>query len=256
MLLAVDIGNSTISTGLFGLDGELRFLASLDTDYRKTADQICVDLMNLFQLYHFRYEDVTDSILCSVVPPLNFMMEKALTRLLGKPPVVVGPGVKTGLNIRLAVQSQVGADIVADAVSALEQFTAPIITIDMGTATTISAIDRNKNFLGGMIIPGLRVSLDSLTSRTSQLPKISLDPPKKVIGSNTVDCMRSGIMYGNAGMIDGILEHMEEELGEPATIIATGGLSRFVVPLCKHKIIYDDALLLKGLMIIYEKNKA
>ena len=108
MLLAVDIGNSTISTGLFGLDGELRFLASLDTDYRKTADQICVDLMNLFQLYHFRYEDVTDSILCSVVPPLNFMMEKALTRLLGKPPVVVGPGVKTGLNIRLAVQSQVG----------------------------------------------------------------------------------------------------------------------------------------------------
>lgn len=134
MLLAVDIGNSTISTGLFGLDGELRFLASLDTDYRKTADQICVDLMNLFQLYHFRYEDVTDSILCSVVPPLNFMMEKALTRLLGKPPVVVGPGVKTGLNIRLAVQSQVGADIVADAVSALEQFTAPIITIDMGTA--------------------------------------------------------------------------------------------------------------------------
>ena len=130
MLLAVDIGNSTISTGLFGLDGELRFLASLDTDYRKTADQICVDLMNLFQLYHFRYEDVTDSILCSVVPPLNFMMEKALTRLLGKPPVVVGPGVKTGLNIRLAVQSQVGADIVADAVSALEQFTAPIITIE------------------------------------------------------------------------------------------------------------------------------
>ena len=154
MLLAVDIGNSTISTGLFGLDGELRFLASLDTDYRKTADQICVDLMNLFQLYHFRYEDVTDSILCSVVPPLNFMMEKALTRLLGKPPVVVGPGVKTGLNIRLAVQSQVGADIVADAVSALEQFTAPIITIDMGTATTVTAVDADGAFRGGAIIPG------------------------------------------------------------------------------------------------------
>lgn len=154
MLLAVDIGNSTISTGLFGLDGELRFLASLDTDYRKTADQICVDLMNLFQLYHFRYEDVTDSILCSVVPPLNFMMEKALTRLLGKPPVVVGPGVKTGLNIRLAVQSQVGADIVADAVSALEQFTAPIITIDMGTATTIGVISEGRTYEGGLLLPG------------------------------------------------------------------------------------------------------
>ncbi len=155
MLLAVDIGNSTISTGLFGLDGELRFLASLDTDYRKTADQICVDLMNLFQLYHFRYEDVTDSILCSVVPPLNFMMEKALTRLLGKPPVVVGPGVKTGLNIRLAVQSQVGADIVADAVSALEQFTAPIITIDMGTATTIGVISEGRTYEGGLLLPGV-----------------------------------------------------------------------------------------------------
>ena len=129
MLLAVDIGNSTISIGLFDSKGILQFLSSLDTDPRKTADQICVDLMNLFQLYRFRYEDVTDSILCSVVPPLNFMTAKALTRLLGKPPMVIGPGVKTGLNIRLAVQSQVGADIVADAVAALESFQAPIITI-------------------------------------------------------------------------------------------------------------------------------
>ena len=116
MLLAVDIGNSNISIGLFDREGALRFLASLDTDRRKTADQICVDLMNLFQLYHYRYQDISDSILCSVVPPLNFMTEKALTRLLGKPPMVVGPGVKTGLNIRLAVQTQMGADIVADAV--------------------------------------------------------------------------------------------------------------------------------------------
>jgi len=126
----------------------------------------------------------------------------------------------------------------------------------MGTATTMSVVDKNGNYIGGIIYPGLRVSLDSLSSNTAQLPFISLDIPKHVIGKNTIDCMRSGIMYGNAGMIDGILEHMEEELGEPATIIATGGLSRFVVPLCKHKIIYDDALLLKGLMIIYEKNKA
>ena len=144
MLLAVDIGNSTISIGLFDSKGILQFLSSLDTDPRKTADQICVDLMNLFQLYRFRYEDVTDSILCSVVPPLNFMTAKALTRLLGKPPMVIGPGVKTGLNIRLAVQSQVGADIVADAVAALESFQAPIITIDMGTATTIGVISEGR----------------------------------------------------------------------------------------------------------------
>ena len=140
MLLAIDVGNSTTSVGLFDKEKKLRFLASLDTDSRKTADQISIDLMNLFTLYHFQYTDVTGAILCSVVPPLNFMMEKALTRLLGKPPMVVGPGVKTGLNIRLAVQTQVGADIVADAVSALEKFQPPIITIDMGTATTVGVI--------------------------------------------------------------------------------------------------------------------
>ena len=168
MLLAIDAGNSTINVGLFGEEKKLLFLASLETDRRKTRDQFCVDLMNLFQLYHFRYEDVTDSILCSVVPPLNFMMEKALTRLLGKPPVVVGPGVKTGLNIRLAVQSQVGADIVADAVSALEQFTAPIITIDMGTATTIGVISEGRTYEGGLLLPGVNVSLEALSRRAAQ----------------------------------------------------------------------------------------
>ena len=224
MLLAVDIGNSTISTGLFGLDGELRFLASLDTDYRKTADQLCVDPMNLFQLYHFRYEDVTDSILCSVVPPLNFMMEKALTRLLGKPPVVVGPGVKTGLNIRLAVQSQVGADIVADAVSALEQFTAPIITIDMGTATTSGVISEGRTYEGGLLLPGVNVSLEALSRRAAQLPAISLQAPKNLIGKSTEDCMRSGIVYGTAAMLDGIIDRIRGEFpGKELHIVATGG---------------------------------
>jgi len=224
MLLAVDIGNSTISTGLFGLDGELRFLASLDTDYRKTADQICVDLMNLFQLYHFRYEDVTDSILCSVVPPLNFMMEKALTRLLGKPPVVVGPGVKTGLNIRLAVQSQVGADIVADAVCRVEQFTAPIITIDMGTATTIGVISEGRTYEGGLLLPGVNVSLEALSRRAAQLPAISLQAPKNLIGKSTEDCMRSGIVYGTAAMLDGIIDRIRGEFpGKELHIVATGG---------------------------------
>ena len=137
MLLAIDVGNSYTSFGLFDKDQNLQFVASVDTDSRKTADQICLDLMNLFTLYHYDFRDVTGAILCSVVPPLNFMMEKALTRLLGHSPMVVGPGVKTGLNIRLSNQTQVGADIVAGAVSALEKFKPPIITIDMGTATTI-----------------------------------------------------------------------------------------------------------------------
>ena len=142
MLLAIDVGNSNTSVGLFDRDKKLCFLASLDTDSRKTADQISIDLMNLFTIYRYRFSDVTGAILCSVVPPLNFMMEKALTRLLGKPPMVVGPGVKTGLNIRLAVQSQVGADIVADAVAALEKFHPPIITIDMWASFRRAAIMR------------------------------------------------------------------------------------------------------------------
>ena len=145
MLLAIDVGNSNTSVGLFDKGKNLKFLASLDTDSRKTADQISVDLMNLFMLYRFHYTEVSGAILCSVVPPLNFMMEKALTRLLGRPPMVVGPGVKTGLNIRMPVQTQVGADIVADAVSALEKFSPPIITIDMGTATTIGVISQGRN---------------------------------------------------------------------------------------------------------------
>ena len=124
----------------------------------------------------------------------------------------------------------------------------------MGTATTISVIDRDKNFLGGMIIPGLRVSLDSLTNRTSQLPKISLDPPKKIIGSNTVDCMKSGIIYSNASSIDGVIKRIENELGEKCSVISTGGLAHAIIPFCEHDITIDDRLLLKGLMIIYNKN--
>ena len=158
MLLAIDIGNSNISVGLFDRQKELKFLASIDTDSRKTADQISIDLMNLFTLYGCDIRQVSGAILSSVVPPMNFMMEKALTRLLGKPPMVVGPGVKTGLNIRLAVQTQMGADIVADAVAALEIFQAPIITIDMGTATTIGVISEGRTYEGGLLLPGVNVS--------------------------------------------------------------------------------------------------
>ena len=161
MLLAVDVGNSTTSVGLFQSDRTLCFLASLDTDSRKTADQISIDLMNLFTLYHYSHKDVTGAILCSVVPPLNFMMEKALFRLLDRPPMVVGPGVKTGLNIRMPIQTQMGADIVADAVSALERFQPPIITIDMGTATTIGVISEGRTYEGGLLLPGVQVSLEA-----------------------------------------------------------------------------------------------
>lgn len=178
MLLAIDVGNSTISAGLFDRKRELKFLASIDTDSRKTADQISIDLMNLFQLYHYDLKDVTGAIFSSVVPPINFMMEKALTRLLGKPPMVVGPGVKTGLNIRMEVHNQLGADIVANAVAALEKYPAPIIMIDMGTATTISYISAKHTYEGGLMFPGVRLSLDALSDHTAQLPGRGAAAPK------------------------------------------------------------------------------
>ena len=246
MLLAIDVGNSNTSVGLFDRDKQLRFLASLDTDSRKTADQISIDLMNLFALYHFRFEDVTGAILCSVVPPLNFMMEKALARLLGKPPMVVGPGVRTGLNIRLAVQSQVGADIVADAVAALEKFEPPIVTIDMGTATTLSVVDREGVFRGGMILPGLRLSVDALSARAAQLPCITFTQPEGLLGTDTVSCMRSGALYGAAAALEGISLRLEEELG-PVTVVLTGGHGRDILPLLRRAVEYEPHLQLMGL---------
>ena len=256
MLLAIDVGNSNTAVGLFDGEKNLQFLAALATDSRKTADQICVDLMNLFALYHYRIEDVTGAILCSVVPPLNFMMEKALTRLLGHAPMVVGPGVKTGLNIRLSVQTQVGADIVANAVSALEKFTPPIVTIDMGTATTVGVITQGRNYEGGMLLPGVNVSLEALSRRAAQLPDISLQRPKSLIGKNTEDCMRSGIVYGTAGMLDGIIDRIREEFpGQELSVVATGGNAPVIVRYCRNPIVYDKYLLMEGLWTIYQKNK-
>ena len=256
MLLAIDVGNSTTSVGLFDRERNLRFLAYLDTDSRKTADQISIDLMNLFTLYHYSYQDVTGAIFCSVVPPLNFMMSKALTRLLGKPPMMVGPGVRTGLNLRMENQVQVGADIVADAVAALERFAPPIITIDMGTATTIGVIDAQRNYVGGMLLPGVNVSLEALSRRAAQLPAISLQHPKSVIGKNTEDCMRSGIVYGTAGMLDGIIERIRAEFGgREISVVATGGNAPVIVKYCKTPIVYDKFLLMNGLWAIYQKNK-
>ena len=256
MLLAIDVGNSTTSVGLFDREKNLRFLAYLDTDSRKTADQISIDLMNLFTLYHYNYQDVTGAIFCSVVPPMNFMMSKALTRLLGKPPMMVGPGVRTGLNLRMENQVQVGADIVADAVAALERFEPPIITIDMGTATTIGVIDAQRNYVGGMLLPGVNVSLEALSRRAAQLPAISLQHPKAVIGKNTEDCMRAGIVYGTAGMLDGIIERIRGEFGgREISVVATGGNAPVIVKYCKTPIVYDKFLLMNGLWAIYQKNK-
>ncbi len=256
MLLALDVGNSNISAGLFDENRELKFLAALDTDSRKTADQIAVDLMNLFQLYHFDIALVTGSIYCSVVPPMNFMIEKALFRLMGKLPLKVGPGIRTGLNIRTEIHNQLGTDIVSGAVAAIEKYEAPIIMIDMGTATTFSFITEKKSFEGGLIYPGVKVSLEALSHRTAQLPDVSLVKPGSIVGKNTEDCMQSGIVYGTAGMIDGIIDRIQPLChGKKATVVATGGNAPVIVKYCHTPIIYDKNLVMEGLYSIYSKNK-
>ena len=226
----------------------------LSTNQNQTTLEYTILIKNILELNGLSHHSFEGGIISSVVPSVTHTVQDAMSRLTGKPVMVVGPGIRTGLKILLDNPAQLGSDRVADAVAAIHDYPCPLIVVDMGTATTISVVDRNKNFLGGMIIPGLRVSLDSLTMRTSQLPKISLDPPTRVIGSNTIDCMRSGIIYSTASSIDGTIERIEEELGETCTIISTGGLAKTIIPYCKRKILIDDRLLLKGLMIIYNKN--
>ena len=199
--------------------------------------------------------DIEGAIISSVVPPLNATLISAVEKICGKTPMLVGSGMKTGINIIMDNPKSVGADRIVNAVAAVQEHKPPLIIIDMGTATTLCAIDQNGAYVGGAILPGLRVSLDALSAKTAQLPAISLDIPHHVIGKNTIDSMRSGIMYGNAAMLDGLIDRMSEELGGKPTVLATGGLSQFVAPLCRHKIICDDTLLLKGLLILYEKNK-
>ena len=256
MLLAIDIGNSNISVGLFDKAGKLLFLSSIDTDSRKTADQISIDLMNLFALYRYDLKDVTGAIFSSVVPPINFMMTKALTRLLGEPPMVVGPGVKTGVEYpHGGPQPTGGRSGSINAVAALEKYAPPIIMIDMGTATTISYISAKRSYEGGLMFPGVRLSLDALSDHTAQLPDISLQHPKQLIGKNTEDCMRSGIVYGTAGMLDGIIDRIREMLpGEQPTIVATGSNAPVIVRYCRNKVYYDKYLLMNGLWAIYQKN--
>ena len=252
MLLAIDIGNTNIVIG--GIrDGEILFEARIATDHLKTSDQYAVDIRNILKLFEVDLHKVQDSIISSVVPPVFNSVCTAIIKLTQRQPIVVGPGIKTGLDIRMDNPAQVGSDLIVDAVAAFHDYPTPLIVIDMGTATTMSLVGRGNVYLGGPIIPGLRVSLDALSSSAAQLFGISLEKPQRVIGKNTIECMRSGIMYGLAAMIDGMIDRMQEELGEPiASVIATGGTSQFVVPLCRHKIIYDKDLLLKGLAILYE----
>lgn len=254
MILTIDIGNSNIVLG--GVkDDQIIFEARLRTEVTKTSDQYCVDLKILMEVYGVSNKDIEGTIIASVVPQVLNSMRTAIQKLTGKVPLVVGPGLKTGLNILLENPGQTGADLVVADVAALREHKPPMIVIDMGTATTMSVLDKNGAHIGGCIIPGVKISMDALTDKTALLPGLQLDQPKKAIGRNTIDAMRSGIMLGTACMLDGMVEQMEAELGYKTTVIVTGGIAKFIVPMCKTPMIYDKDLIIKGLAALYRDNK-
>ena len=253
MILTIDIGNSTITLG--GVQGdEIRFECRINTDRVKTCDTYCIDLKTLFEIYGVELGTIEGVIIASVVPQVLNSVRTAIRKLLGTEPLVVGPGLKTGLNIKLENPGQMGADLVAAGVAALREHKPPLVIIDMGTATTMTVLDPEGAHLGGCVCPGLRISLEALTGRTSLLPGIQLDSPRQAIGRNTADAMRSGIMYGNAAMLDGMIDRFREETGWDFTVVATGGLAKRVVPLCRHRIVYDRHLIIKGLAALYRDN--
>ncbi|HIV25768.1 MAG TPA: type III pantothenate kinase [Candidatus Scatomonas pullistercoris] len=253
MILAIDVGNSNIVVGC--IEENIRFIERMSTDRKKTELEYAVSIKNIMEIYHIQEGDLEGGIISSVVPQVTEVLKRAVEKLIKAPVKIVGPGLKTGLNILIDNPAQLGGDLLVDSVAAMAEHEAPLIVIDMGTATTVCVINEKKQYLGGMILPGVRTSLDSLVSNTSLLQQIGLEPPSKVIGSNTIEGMKSGILYGNAAAMDGLIERIEEELGKTCTIVATGGLAKFVIPFCKREIVIDDDLLLKGLKIIYDKNR-
>ena len=253
MILTIEIGNSTITLG--GVEGsEIRFECRINTDRVKTSDTYCIDLKTLFEIYGIDMASIEGVIIASVVPQVLNSVRTAIRKLLNTEPLVVGPGLKTGLDIRLENPGQMGADLVAADVAALSEHKPPLIVIDMGTATTMTVLDPNGAHLGGCVCPGVKISLEALTGNTSLLPGIQLDSPKQALGRNTADAMRSGIMFGTASMLDGMIDRFRAETGWDFTIVATGGLAKHIVPLCHNEIVYDRHLIIKGLARLYRDN--
>ena len=254
MLLVLDMGNTNITVGVFD-DDRLIVTSRLATNYGKMEDEYAMDIMEILRLYNLKREDITGAIISSVVPSLDRAVRHAVEKVTGVKPLQVGPGIKSGINIRIDNPRQLGADLLVGAVAAASKYGAPCLLWDLGTATKISVIDRDGAFRGGAIMPGVRTSLDSLSHAAALLPAVSIDTPPHVIGTNTVDCMASGTVFGTASMIDGMSNRVEEELGYPAKTVVTGGLAAEIIPHCRREIIYDPALLLEGLRLIYLKNQ-
>ncbi len=253
MVLTIDIGNTNTVLGVFDGDS-LKTVARISTDISKTEDEYAVGILEILTLKGVDKCDIEGAVISSVVPALNRSLLRAVKLAYGIDALIVSPGIKTGLVIHCDNPSSVGSDIICACVAAKNTLPMPCLIIDMGTATKMSVLDKNGTFIGVSIIPGVMMGLHALSSSTAQLPQISLEAPNGLIGKNTADSMKSGVIYGNSAMIDGMVNLFKEDLGENLNIIATGGLSSTIISYCKNKIDIDEFMVLKGLKILYDKN--
>lgn len=256
MILAVNVGNTYTNIGIFSDGTNILHPSLLPTYHTETMHGYAVKLRQLFDVMDVKESEIDGAIISSVVPSLTRVVRDAVKLAFGVDSLVVGAGIKTGLHIATDDPGTVASDLVATSVAAKEEYPLPAIVIDMGTATTITAVDEGGRFLGGAILPGAEISLDALSGKASLLPKVEMTAPKKVISASTAECMRSGIIYGTAGAVDGMLDRFENELGaKPKSLILTGELARIFAPYFNHELIYDEFLILKGLAHICNKNK-
>lgn len=253
MLFVIDIGNTNIVMGVYQ-GNNLEYHWRISTDTNKTSDELGVLLYQLFEYKGASFKDINAVVISSVVPTIMSAMEIMCEEYIKVKPLIIGPGIKTGLVIKFDNPKEVGADRIVNAVAAIEKYGAPAIVVDFGTATTFDAISPEKYYLGGAITPGIGISMDALFSRAAKLPRVELQKPDSVIGKSTVKGMQSGILYGYVGQVDGIVSRMKRELGGSPAAIATGGLAGFIAPYCDTIDHIDPYLTLEGLKIIYKRN--
>lgn len=253
MILAVDIGNTNITLGGFN-GSDISFVVRISTDASKTSDEYAAKILHTLSLHNIGRDTVKGAVISSVVPPLNTVMKEALRFVYGVDALLVGPGVKTGISIHCDNPTSVGSDLICACVAARQLYSYPSIIVDMGTATKMMVLDKKGAFIGVSIIPGVLMGLKALSEGTAQLPQVSLEAPPSVIGKNTSDCMRSGVLFGNAALIDGMIDRISNEVGSALPVYATGGLAPTVISHCRHDVMVDEYMVLKGLNIIYSKN--
>ena len=253
MILTLSVENTNLVLGVFAGE-KLLFTSRIATDRSRTGDEYAIAFRSILDLHGISAGEIQGGIISSVVPALINEIKAALRLILGKEPLVVGPGVKTGLNILMDNPAALGSDLVVNAVAAAAEYPVPLIVVDLDTATTLCAVNEKKSFVGTVIAPGAALSAAALADACDQLPRISLEAPREIIGKNTIDSMKSGAVFGTAAMLDGLVSRMEAQLGGNCTVIATGSLAEIIAPHCSRNVVVDQRLLLKGLRRIYEKN--